>query len=180
VLLMGAQMLSAQDQQPGQGGRRGRNFDPAQMQERMLEGIKTRLGVTDDAEWTAMKPLLQEVMKNQQRGMGMMGFGGRGGRGGRGGPGGPGGQNDQGNQGAPGGPGGQFAQRMAQENPEMAALATTLRAENPSADEIKAKLAAYREAQKKRAEALKTARENLRKVLTLKQEAQLVLMGMLD
>mgnify|MGYP001074398676 CR=1 FL=1 len=62
----------------------------------------------------------------------------------------------------------------------MTALQTTLENKDASADDIKAKLTALRTSRAKKEADLKSAREELRKVLTLRQEAQLVLMGMLD
>jgi septal ring factor EnvC (AmiA/AmiB activator) len=76
----------------------------------------------------------------------------------------------------PGGPGGMFGAS----SPEAESLRTTLDSANASNDEIKAKLAAYREAQKKNEAALQAAREKLRAVLTVRQEAQLVLAGVLE
>lgn len=64
-------------------------------------------------------------------------------------------------------------------NPSADALSKALEAKAP-AEEVKAKLTAYRDQQKKNEEELKTAREALRKVLSVNQEAQLVLMGLLD
>jgi hypothetical protein len=105
------------------------------------------------------------------------GGGGRGfafgGRGGRGGPGGPGGQ--AGGQ-AGGGRGGRGGGGDA--SPEVAALEAAIEAGDAAG--IKAKLAEYRASRKKAAAELQQARESLRKVLTAKQEAQLVLMGTLD
>jgi len=66
------------------------------------------------------------------------------------------------------------------ESPEVASLRTVLESEKATPEEIKSKLAAYRDFQKKNEEALQKARADLRKVLTVKQEANLVLMGMLD
>ena len=67
---------------PGGGGRQGRgNFDPAQFQQRMMDGYKQALEVTDDAEWKAMQPLVQKVMDARRdtfsgMGRGMFGRGG--------------------------------------------------------------------------------------------------------
>ena len=63
---------------------------------------------------------------------------------------------------------------------EAEALRKALESEESSSDDIKAKLTAFRDAQKKKEEALQKAREELRKVLTIKQEARLVLDGVLD
>jgi hypothetical protein len=180
MVFVGALTLQAQDQQPGQGGPGAqggpggpggpggfRRMDPAQMEEFMLTRIKDRLSATDE-EWSAMKPLVQEVMKLRrgQGGMGMMGFGGRR----RGGD-----QAQGGDQNRPRGPRGM----MGEQSPEAQALNQAVES-GASNDEIKAKLTAYREAQKKRDEEIKAAREKLRAVVNVKQEATLVLMGMLD
>ena len=59
-------------------------------------------------------------------------------------------------------------------------LQSTLEKDAPSAAEIKAKLTALRGAREKAKQNLIKAQQELREVLTLKQEAQLVMMGMLD
>ena len=64
--------------------------------------------------------------------------------------------------------------------PEADALQKALADDTAKPEDIKAKLEAYRAALKKVNEQLKAAREELRKVLTPKQEAQLVLMSILD
>jgi len=65
----------------GQGRQRGGgNFDPAQMQQRMMDNYKERLEITDDTEWNAIKPLVQKVMDARFASMSGMGrgmFGGR-------------------------------------------------------------------------------------------------------
>ena len=165
----------------GGGGRRG-NFDPAQMRQRMTQFMKERLGATDD-EWKAIEPLITKVIELQPRGGGMFG-------GGRRGPGGPGGgQNAQGGdqgaqggqgggQGGPGGPGrGMFG---GQQIPEAEALQTVLDNKDSSPDQIKAATKAYRDALAKREKDLQKAREDLRGILSVRQEAQLVLMRILD
>lgn len=168
TLALGATMLKAQDQQGGdRGGRRG-GFDPARMQEfmdRMLDRYKERLGASDE-EWNVIKPQINEVMRLQRQA--------RGGGGGfmMRGPGGPGGDRggDRGGRPSFGG----------QEMPEAQALNTALENQSTPAPELQAKLNAYREAVKKNEAALKDAREKLRKVLTLRQEAMLVMAGILD
>src|ERR1039457_4564466 len=67
VMSLGANQVVAQPNNGGGGGggggRQGRgNFDPAQMQQRMMERYKEVLEVTDDTEWKAMQPLVQKVM----------------------------------------------------------------------------------------------------------------------
>lgn len=167
----GAPAQEDEDRGGGRGGRRGQggNFDPAQFQQRMAERYKEQLKVTDE-EWAVIQPLVQKVQEKQRETRG--GFGGRGG--GRGG----GGQGGEGGRGGQGGPGGQRGGGGG--SPESQALRTTLENENASADEIKTKLTALRDARKKAATELETAREDLRKVLTQRQEAALVLMGILE
>lgn len=64
--------------------------------------------------------------------------------------------------------------------PEEEALKKAIEAKDTPAEEIKAKLTAYREARQKKEEAYKKACEELKKVLTPRQEAILVLQGTLD
>src|SRR5664279_6647823 len=85
VMSLGTNQVVAQPNNggggPGGGGRPGRgNFDPAQMQQRMMDRYKEVLEVTDDAEWKAMQPLVQKVMDARRDSFGGMGRGfGRGG-----------------------------------------------------------------------------------------------------
>ena len=160
----------------GMGGPGGGNFDPAQMQKQMqqfmMQNYQEQLGITNDTDWSAIQPLIQKVMDAQQAagggmgGMGGMGrmFGGRGGRGG--GMGGPGG--------GMGGPGG-FGQ---QADPTADALQQALDSSAP-AGQIKELLAKYQASQMAKQATLTAAQANLRKVLTIQQEAQATLMGLL-
>jgi hypothetical protein len=147
-------------------------MDPAQRQQMMMERFKELLEVNNDDEWNAMQPMIQKVMEARREtfpgGRGM--FGGR--RGGQGGGGGGGG--DQGGGGGNAmrrGPGGE-------PSPEVEALQRAVEAK-ASKGEIKAALARYVESRKVKAEQLKTAQENLRKVLTARQEAIATLNGLL-
>ena len=63
---------------------------------------------------------------------------------------------------------------------EVEALQSVVADENSSADENQKKLTALRDARSQKQEELKTAREKLRSVLTIRQEALLVLRGTLD
>jgi hypothetical protein len=182
ALVLSAAMPSvtiAQDQ-PGQGGRgpggpgggpggpggRG-NFDPEQFRQRIAERMKEVLGANDE-EWGVIQPKLEKVMTLQRqsaggRGMGML-FGGRGGRG-------PGGD-----RGSRGGPFGDDDSAVSQRSRELQQAVES----NASSDELKAKLAALREARAKAREDLTKAQTELRELLTMKQEASLVMMGMLE
>src|SRR5262245_52790548 len=71
---LGLNQGMAQDNQGGGGGGR-RNFDPAQFRERMMERVKERMEVSDDAEWKAIEPLVQKVMDARMASMSGMGRG---------------------------------------------------------------------------------------------------------
>jgi hypothetical protein len=133
----------------------------------MNERLKASLKVTDD-EWAAIQPLIEKVQAKQRDAMGGR-FGGFGR--GPGGPGGPGGA------GGGGGGGDQPARPGAAESD---ALRKALESESTSSDDLKAKLNAVREQRKKSASELASAREDLRKVLTVRQEAALVAAGILE
>jgi len=171
----------------GENGPGGRgNFDPEQMRQRFMQGYKDALGATDD-EWKVLQPKLEKVMSAQRDarsgGMGFPGgFGGRGGPGG--GPGGaPGG--GPGGQGGPGG-GGQGGNRgadTANQTPVAKATAdlrTTIDNKSASSEEIGKKLTALREAREKAKADLVAAQKDLKELLTQRQEATLVMMGMLE
>jgi hypothetical protein len=130
----------------------------------MLEQTRQTLTVTNDDDWATIQPLVQKVMDAQRDVQRSGGMGMRGGRGGPGG-GGPGGQ---------GGPGG-FGQ---QASAEQQALQNSLDS-NAAVPEVKTALANFRVARKAKQAALETAQENLRAVLTVRQEARAVLAGLL-
>lgn len=152
----------------GRGGGRG-NFDPEQFRRRIAERMKEALGANDD-EFAVIQPKIEKVMNLQRQsaggGMGMIFGGGRGGPGG----GGPGGGGRGGR-----GPGGDdspvsAARRDLQKSVEA----------NAGPDELKARMAALRDARAKSREELTKAQQELRELLTMKQEAALVMMGMLE
>src|SRR5216683_2435456 len=75
------------------------NFDPAQFRQRMLDDLKERLEVTNDAEWKLISERIEKVMDAQREtrmGGGMFGRGG--GRRGGGPDNGGGGDNGGGNR----------------------------------------------------------------------------------
>lgn len=151
--------------QGGQGGDRGGRWDPAQMQERMMTFYKEQLEITDDTEWKAIEPLVKKVMDARIAGFG----GGRGMFGGRGGgPGGPGG--------GPGGTGATGSTRSS--NPEADTLQKAIDAKASSA-ELKTAMAKDAEARKAKQAELEKAQADLRKVLTVRQEALATLRGLL-
>jgi hypothetical protein len=152
----------------GFGRGRGQNFDPAQMQQQMMDRMREQLGVTDDGEWKLISDRITAVMelrRNAQAGGG--GFGGRGG------------QNFQGGQ-PGGGQGGQGGRRGGNftASPETTALRQAIEDKLPDA-EIKARLARVREVKKTNDEKLAKAQDDLRALLTVRQEAMAVLAGYL-
>jgi len=162
-------------------GQRGGMFDPARMREMMEQRMKEQLGATD-AEWQVLGPRLTKVMNLSRQvggGMGRMMMGRRGRQGGpQGGPeGGPQDQQRGARRGArnPFGGGEPTAVDTAAE-----ALQTALGNTEATPEDIKAKLTTLRSAKEKAKQELAKAQQDLRQVLTLRQEAQLVLMGMLD
>jgi hypothetical protein len=192
----GGNQGQGQDRGPGGGGGRRGGFDPEQFRQRMNDRMKTALGASDD-EWKVLQPKIEKVMTLQRqssggRGMGMLfrGGGGRGGPGGGGpggggpGGGGPGGGGGVAGGGGFGGGGGAFGGPGGpQDDSPVAQKARDLQQSienNAGADEIKAKLTALREARTKAREQLTQAQGELKELLTAKQEAALVVMGMLE
>ena len=162
VLSVGAQ-ANAQDR-PGRG-----NFDPAQFRERMMTDLRERLEVKDDTEWKALEPLIQKVSDARMAAL-RGGMGRR--RGGGGGGGGNGGTADDngGNR-----RGGFFNQEPS---PEQEALQKAIDAKASSA-ELKAAIAKYAEARKAKQAELERAQADLRKVLSVRQEAIATMSGLL-
>lgn len=177
LALSASTLLAQQDNNPGgpggqqdQPGRRNRmggpggNFDPAQMQARMLERIQEDFGYTNDTEWEAVKPLFQKALEARQEAMaGQMGGMGRMFR--------PR-NNDQGNDRPRGG-------MFGQTSPEQEALQKAIDDNAPSG-QIKDLLAKYQASVKAKKAKLEAAQADLRKVLSTKQEAQATLMGLLN
>jgi hypothetical protein len=161
ALLLGIGQLNAQER-PDRGDRGGRgNFDPEQMRSRMMERYREAFEVKDDAEWKLIEGRVTKVME-ARRDMGSFGrgFGGPPRRGG-----------DD--------PGGDRRRFGGEPSPEAEALQKAIDAK-ASNDEIKTKLAKYREAQKARQANLEKVQSELRQVLSVKQEASAVLMGLLQ
>jgi hypothetical protein len=151
----------------GGGGRGGGNFDPAQfqqqMQQRQITNIRTQLGLTNDADWSAIQALVQKVL-DDKRALGtagnsaLAGFGG-GRRGGQGG-------------------GNRLAGLFGQTSVEAQALQKALDDDAPAA-QIKDALDKYEASQKTKLATLATDQEALRGVLSVNQEATATLLGLL-
>jgi hypothetical protein len=165
ALVMNCESLFAQPQQRPDW----QNMDPQQiqqmMQQRMMDNFREQLAVTNDAEWGVIEERLAKVARMKMEtmfsaGAGMMGGMRRGGGNGQGG----------GMRGFPG-----FGQPDADvENLQKAVES------NASTVQVKEAVAKLREARKQKQADLVKAQEELRKVLTTRQEAKLILAGMLD
>ncbi len=151
--------MAQQDNQgrPGRG-----NFDPAQMRQRMMDRVKEQLEIKDDAEWNAIQPLIQKVMDARMAagaGMGRGMFGGGFRRGG-----------DNGGDRRPAfGP---------QPGPEVEALQRAVDGK-ASNSELKTAMAKVVEARKAKQADLEKAQDELRKVLSVRQEAIATMNGWL-
>jgi hypothetical protein len=168
LFTLGTGNLAAQ-QRPGGG-----NFDPAEMRQRMLDNARERLEIKGDDEWKVIQPRIEKVMDARRDvgfggGMGMFGRGPRRGGGDANTAQGSGDNNQGARRGFRGG----------EPAPEADALQKAIDS-NASNDEIKAKLAKVREARKEKEAKLASAQEELKKVLSVKQEATAVLMGFLQ
>jgi hypothetical protein len=181
ALLVGVASASAQTdatnpqrrRADGGGGEERRSFNPQEMQARMLTGLRDRMGVTSDEEWGVISERLQKVIEARRA----TGAGGPGAGGipPRGGPPGGGGDGQR-------GPGGGFALRTMRPgggSPESAALQSAVADKLPDA-EIKARLNQLRLTRKANEAKLEAAQDELRAVLTVRQEAMAVLFGLLN
>ena len=148
-----------------------------QFRTQMADRMKQALGASDD-EWKVLQPRIEKVqtLSRATRGGGGMGFMMMGGQ--RGGP-------------QRGGPGGGPSDRPPSDRPQSdrpqsevektsEALQKVLENKDAPAAEIKTALAALREARAKARAELETAQKELREVVTVRQEAQFVAMGLLD
>lgn len=153
----------------GQGGGRG-NFDPEQMRARMMERYKEMLDVKTDDEWKVIEPRITKVTEARRDvgfGGGMRGMFGPGRQ--QGGGANQAGDNQQRRRGGFGGQPSAAAEDLQKAIDSKA-----------SADTIKQKLAAYRDDRKAKQAALEKAQEDLKKVLSVRQEAAAVLAGLLE
>jgi len=153
---------------------------PEEFRQRMMDGLRERLAITNDAEWDAISPKIAKVMDAQRDVMsmrigGMRGMFG-GGRQRRNADDNGGGNGDNNGGGRQRRGGGMFG---GEPSASVTALQTALENKAPK-EEIKTKLAAVRAESKQKEAALQGAREDLRSVLTTRQEANLVVAGLLD
>jgi hypothetical protein len=153
----------------GGGGQGGGNFDPAAMQQRIMDNVKDQLEFTNDTDWSAVQPLVQKVLDARRDvgvGGGMRALFGRN----------RGGNNNGGGQGGQGGGRGGF---FGQPSPEQDALQNALD-QNAPASQIKDLLAKYKASKKAKQAKLEAAQADLKKVLTSKQEAQAYLLELVN
>jgi hypothetical protein len=154
------------DQNDNGGDRR--NASPQDMQARMLTSLRERFEVTDDEEWKVISDRLGKVVE-LRRSTTTGGFGGFGGFTGRGPQGGNSNDSNRGSRGSRGTTGG---------NTEITALSAAVRDKLPDA-EIKSRLERVRETRKENEAKLSKAQEDLRAVLSVRQEAVAVVFGLL-
>ncbi len=147
---------------------RGFGGSPEEMRAAMSARMKEAFEVTNDEEWALISERMTKVAELRMSTM-MSGFGGMmlGGA--------PGGQNnDRGNR---GGGGTRFGGRAP--NPELDALQAAI-TQKASETDLKERIARLRDARKANEEKLQKAQEELRAVLSVRQEAIAVSMGMLN
>ena len=140
----------------------------------MMEGVRNRLDVKDDTEWKAIEPLVKKVMdsRREQLGSSMRGAFGRG-------PGGPGGGGGGSNGDSNGGDrGSRFRGAFGGDpSPEEEALSKAVESK-ASKDELKTKMTAFRKAKEANEKKLHDAQDELKKVLSVQQEAAALQMGL--
>ncbi len=178
AVLLGAGVVLAQERgRPGGGGGGARGGfggggwpGAERMAEMFRERLRESLGASDE-EWAVIGPRLENVtaLRQQTRGgQGMRMLFGRG-RGAQGEFGGRGPDRDDDPQEEP-----SKVEKAAGE------LQEALSQDSAPADQVQQKLTAYRAAREEALQELDKAQQELREVLTVRQEAQLVLMGILD
>ncbi|MGH7971508.1 MAG: OmpH family outer membrane protein [Limisphaerales bacterium] len=174
---------------PPQGG-----FDPQQMRQQMMQRLRDQFEIPDDAEWKLVSERITKVMDARRA---ANSGGGPGGLGRFGGPGGPppnrGGSSETGGPVPPGGDGGQnpptgaafngpppggFGAFPREPDPELEALQKAIDAKAPAAD-LKAKIVELKAARAKKQAELEKAREDLRQLLSARQEAIAMTLGLL-
>jgi hypothetical protein len=147
---------------------RGGPPDPAEIKQRRLEAAQEQMEITNKEDWKAIEPLIGKVIDAQmdvmRAGAGMFGRGGRRGGG------------EGANNGADRPPRRNF---FGEPSASMTALRDAIDSKASTAD-LKAKLAAVRAETKAREDKLEAARKDLRDVLTVRQEAIAVSMGLLQ
>lgn len=162
---------TASAQEKGRGG-----FNPEEMRARMAEGIRTLLEVKNEDEWKLISARLEKVREAREK---VRSFSGdfrllfnasREGGGDKGG-----GDKGGGDKGGGRGPGG-FGSGTP--NPDSEAFSKAVQNKAPT-DELKQRMARYRDGRKAAEAGYEKVSEDLRQVLTVRQEAALVAVGIL-
>jgi hypothetical protein len=143
----------------GQNGQNRGNFDPAEMQQRIMNNLREQFGVTDDAEWKVISDRITSINELRRASGGGLGGGIAAFRAMQGG-----GQNTR--------------RGNATVSPEQDALRQAISDKLPDA-EIKSRLTRLREVRKANEEKLAKAQEELRGILSVRQEAVAVMFGLL-
>ena len=178
VFTMAASAGAQEQPRPGgdrgrdRGGDRGGGDDRmAEFRQRMNDRIKEAMGATD-AEWQVLQPKVEKVQTLQSASRGGGGMGMIFGRGGGDSRGGDSRGGDRGTQSSDAN-----SSPVQQKSRDLQA---SLDNKEAKPEELKAKLAALREARQKAKADLTKAQEELRELLTVRQEAVLVMNGMLE
>ena len=154
------------------GGIDFQNMDPQQMmnmiQQRINDSFREQMDVTNDTDWAIIEEKISAVTKARLATVadGMMGMGGMRGGGGFGG-------------GRGGAGGGGFQAMFGQPSPEAQALQQAIDSDAPGA-QIHALLVKFQAVRKAKQDALAKVQDDLRSVLTTRQEGIAVLGGLLD
>jgi hypothetical protein len=143
---------TAPDTAGNDGRRRRGNSNPVEAQARLMDSLRGQLAVKDDAEWSLIAERITAILE-LRRSMGTGRFGSSAGSGGN--------------------------RPSVVVTPEQAALHAAL-ADNLSDAEITARLIRLREMRKQNETRLDQAHEDLRAVLTVRQEAVAVIAGLLN
>jgi Spy/CpxP family protein refolding chaperone len=147
------------------------NFDPAQMKQDMMDRLRDQMEIKDDQEWQAIEPKLSKVFDARREVM-SMGFRGMGGRRRNNNNGGDNNGGDNANQRPRRNP-------FGEPNAAMEALQKAVDDKAPSA-EIKAKISAVRADIKDKQAKLLASQEDLRGILTPRQEGIATINGLLQ
>ena len=172
-LCLGANELAAQGRPKGGGppggGQGGKgNYDPAQMQVRMMERVRELFEVKDDAEWKIIEERVTKVytVQRETRGSQFSGMSMLFGRG-------PGGGDTQG-----GGAQSRFG-GSSTPNPDADALRKAVEAK-ASNEQLKQKMEKFREARKASEAKLLDAQDALKELLSVRQEAIALQLGLVN
>jgi hypothetical protein len=169
ALMLGAAAPAFAQPQPDPNAQpqQRRQFDPAQFRQMMIDRLKEAMNASDD-EMKALQPQIEKVMQlsRDARSGGMGGFGRRGG-----GPGGPGGGDPNAQQ---------PQQQLSTVQQRQQELQAAVENKDTPPAELKAKIEALRAAKAAARAELTKAQEDLRGLLTQRQEAVLITFGILE